>query len=68
LRAAAFSFFSDMRFAIRALDETCIVRYRKKREMRCSVLELGLLFLLVFEPANLKSAKVTTALETQGSD
>ena len=40
----------------------------RRREDEYDALILHFLFLLVFQPTNLKSAMVTTALETQGGD
>jgi hypothetical protein len=65
LKAATFSFFSAMRFAIRVLNGMCIVSWISgEGGDQYDALELRLLFLLVFQPANLESMKATTALET----
>jgi hypothetical protein len=67
LIAAAFSFFSAMRFAIRALKDTQYERKCEGKDKR-DALVLRLLLLLVFEPVKLNGAKVPTTLETQGCD
>ena len=66
LIAATFSFFSAMRFAIRALKN---VKYRPQEEEKgLCVLVFRLLLLLMFESANLKGTEMTTALKAQGCD
>jgi hypothetical protein len=61
--AAAFSFFSAMRFAIRALKRTLNTSSSEKKVR--DILVLRLLLLLVFESAKLKGTEMSAALETQ---
>ena len=64
--AATFSFFSAMRFAMRALRASRISECIRKEENDSLVFRL--LLPLVLDPASLECVEVTAALETNGSD
>lgn len=66
LIAATFSFFSAMRFAIRALKN--VEHELREEEKGQNALVFRLLLLLMFEPANLKGTEMTTALKAQRCD
>jgi len=66
LIAATFSFFSAMRFAIRAL-KILNVNFIGRGKCR-DVLILRLLLFLMFQPANLEGVEMATALKAQGRD
>jgi len=65
--AATFSFFSAMRFAIRAL-KMLYVSFKRKGAKRRDALIFRLLLFLMFQPANLKGEEMATALKAQGCD
>jgi hypothetical protein len=67
LIAATFSFFSAMRFAIRAL-KMLNVSFKRQGGKRRDALILRLLLFLMFQPANLKSVEMATALKAQWGD